>query len=64
MHDIAQPHELDKLDQATVRAVEQEPTFAPGRGHLQACQRIHRAQIRRNQPRDVEVDDSITGRRR
>ena len=50
MHDVAEPDKLEKLGQTPVRAVEPEPTSAPGRGDLQSRQRVHGAQIGRHQP--------------
>jgi hypothetical protein len=51
VHDVAEPDELEKLGQAPVRAVEPEPTFAPGRRDLQSCQRIYGTEIGWHQPR-------------
>jgi hypothetical protein len=50
MHHIAEPDELEQLDQAAVRAVEQEPMTASGHSDVQPCQRIHGAEIGRHQP--------------
>ena len=50
VHELAKPDELDKLDQAPVRAVELQPPSAPGRGDLQPSQRIHGAEVGRHQP--------------
>jgi hypothetical protein len=64
VHDVAEPDEFEKLGQATVRPVEQEPTSAPGHGDLQSCQRIHGGAIGWHQPRDIEIDGFVTGGRR
>jgi hypothetical protein len=58
VQDVAEPDELEQLDQAAVRAVEQEPTSAPGRDDLQPCQRVNRTEIGGHQPRDIQVDDA------
>jgi hypothetical protein len=57
VQDVGEPDELEQLDQAAVRAVEQRPTTAPGRDDLQPCYCIHHPEIGGYQPRDIEVDD-------
>jgi hypothetical protein len=57
VQDVAEPGEVEQLDQAAVRAVEQEPLAAPGRDDLQPSQRVHRTEIGGHQPRHVQVDD-------
>jgi hypothetical protein len=64
VHDVAEPDELEQLDKAPVRAVQLEPTSAPGRGDLQSCQRIDGPEVGLHQPRDIEVDNAIVGRPR
>jgi len=58
VHDIAEPDELEELDQASVRAVKLELTPAPGRGDLQSCKCIDSAEVGGHQPCDIEVDGS------
>jgi hypothetical protein len=62
VHDLAEPDELDELDQAAVRAVELQPVPTPGSHDLQPGQGIHGGEVGRHQPRDVESDDAATGR--
>jgi hypothetical protein len=59
LHYIAETDELDKLRQTPTGTMEPEPVSAPARHDLQAGQYVHRTEIGRHQPRDVEVDDSV-----
>jgi hypothetical protein len=43
VHDVPEPHELEKLGQAPVGTVQLEPTPTPRRGDVQPRQRIHGA---------------------
>jgi hypothetical protein len=64
VHDVAEPDEVEELGQAPVHAVEQEPTSAPGHGDVKPCQRVHRVEIGRHQPRNIQVHELVHGGRR